>query len=108
MPTIITHPNKTDYLVSLDTSISLNCKTDGNPKPSYLWYKDNNIEAISTNKTLTITDVTTTNSGIYICIVSNTFNDVIHTKRVQMHVCITKEGIKTPVMKQPNSENTGK
>ncbi|XP_076075851.1 uncharacterized protein LOC143046578 [Mytilus galloprovincialis] len=106
MPTIITHPNKTDCLVGFDTSISLNCKTDGNPEPSYLWYKDNQIEAISTSKTLTITNVTTTNSGIYICIVSNTLNDVIHTKRVQLYVSITEEGNITPVMKQPNCENT--
>ncbi|CAC5404102.1 unnamed protein product [Mytilus coruscus] len=106
MPTIIKYPNKTDYLVGLDTSISLNCTTDGNPKPNYLWYKDNQIEAISTRETFTIANVTTTNSGIYTCIVSNTFNDVIYTTRVQMHVCITKEGNKTPIMKQSNSENT--
>ncbi|CAC5379341.1 unnamed protein product [Mytilus coruscus] len=106
MPTIVNHPNKTDYLVGLDTSISLKCTTDANPKPSYLWYKDNQIQAISTSETLTIRDVTTTNSGVYTCIVSNTFNDVIYTKRVQMHVCITKEGNKTQVMKQSNSENT--
>ncbi|CAC5388059.1 unnamed protein product [Mytilus coruscus] len=106
MPTIVKHPNKTDYLVGLDTNISLKCTTDGSPKPSYLWYKGNQIEAISTSETLTIRDVTTTKSGIYTCIVSNTFNDVIYTKRVQMYVCITKEGNKTPVMKQSNSENT--
>lgn len=108
MPIIVKHPNKTDYVVGVDTIISLNCTADGNPKPNYLWYKDNRIEAISTSKTLTITNVTTTNSGIYTCIVINTFNGVIYTKRVQMHLYITKEGNKTPVTKQSNSKNTGK
>lgn len=108
MPTIVKYPNKTDYVVGLDTSISLNCTTDGNPKPSYLWYKDSQIEAISTSKTLSITDVTTTNSGIYTCIVRNTFYDSIYTKRVQIHVFITNEANTTPVMKQSNCKNTGK
>lgn len=108
MPTLVKLPNKTDYVVGLDTSISLICTTDGNPKPSYQWYTDNQIEAISTSKTLTITDVTTTTSGIYTCIVSNTFNGVIYTKRAQILLCITKEGNKTPVMKQSNSKNTDK
>ncbi|CAG2201837.1 unnamed protein product [Mytilus edulis] len=106
MPTIVKHPNKTGYLVGLDTSISLNCTTDGNPKPTYLWFKDNQIEAISTRETFTISNVITTNSGIYTCIVSNTFKGFIYTKRLQMHVCITKEGNTTPVMKQSNNGNT--
>ncbi|CAG2199625.1 unnamed protein product [Mytilus edulis] len=63
MPTILIHPNKTDYLVGLDTSISLNCTAEGNPKLSYLWYKVNQIEAIGTSATLTITDVTTKHSA---------------------------------------------
>lgn len=92
IPTIVKIPNKTDYLIGLDTSISLNCTTDGNPKPIYLWYKDNQIEAISTGETLKIANVTTKNSGIYTCFVSNIFNDVIHTQRIQVHVNIIKEG----------------
>lgn len=92
MPTIVKHPNKTEYLVGLDISIRLICTTDGNPKPYYLWYKDNQIEAISSMETFTIENVTTTNSGIYTCFVSNTFNDVIHTQRIQEHVRIIKEG----------------
>lgn len=92
MPTIVKHPNKTDYLVGVDTSISLNCKTDGYPKPFFLWYKDNQIDTISTKDIFTITDVTTTNSGKYTCFVSNTFNGVIHTKRVQVYVSIINDG----------------
>ncbi|CAC5367986.1 unnamed protein product [Mytilus coruscus] len=107
MPTIVKHPNKTDYLVGLDTRIDLTCTTDGNPEPSYLWYKDNQIETISTSETLTFTDVATTHSGIYTCVVSNTFNDVINTKRVQIHVCIIKEGNKTPIITQSIIGNTG-
>ncbi|XP_071133327.1 cell adhesion molecule 2-like [Mytilus edulis] len=87
MPTIVKLPTKTDYLVGIDTSISLKCNTDGNPKPSYVWYTDNAFEALSTSENLTITDASTTNRCIYTCFVSNALNCVIHTKRVQMHVC---------------------
>lgn len=97
MPTIVRHPNKTHYLVGSDNRIDLTRTTDGNPEANYLWYKDNQLEAISTNKTLTFTDVAATNSGLYTCDVSNTFNDVINTKRVQIHVCIIKDGHKIPV-----------
>lgn len=92
IPTIVKHPNKGEYLVGLDTSITLNCTTDGNPTPRYLWYKDNVIEAISTGDFLTITNITTSNSGLYTCFVSNTFNGVNHTERVQLHVSILKQG----------------
>lgn len=97
MPTIVKLPTKTNYLAGKDTSINLKCYTDGNPKPSYVWYTDNTVEALSTTENLTITDASTTNRCIYTCFVSNAFNGVIHTKRGQMHVC-KKEG----------NENTGK
>ncbi|CAC5406277.1 unnamed protein product [Mytilus coruscus] len=106
VPTIVKHPNKTDYLVGVDTSISLNCVADGNPKPNYLWYKDNQIEAISTSGNLTFTNVTTANSGIYTCVVSNNLNDVISTKRVLMYLSIIKEVNKTPIIIQSYTENT--
>lgn len=92
MPTIVKHPNKGDYLEGLDTSITLNCITDGNPKPSYTWYKDNEIEAISTSHILTMTNLSTSNSGLYTCVVSNNINNIIHTERVQMQVSILKGG----------------
>lgn len=92
MPTIVKHPNKTDYLVGFDTHITLSCTTNSNPKPKYLWYKDNEIEAISTRDILSITDITTNKSGVYACFVSNTFNGVRNTERVQLHVSILKQG----------------
>ncbi|XP_071133328.1 CD166 antigen-like [Mytilus edulis] len=91
MATINKHPDKADYFIGLDTSITLTCTSDGNPKPSYLWYKDKQTDAIGTNQILTINDVNTTGSGVYTCFVSNTINDVIHTKRVQVLVNIINE-----------------
>ncbi|CAG2199633.1 unnamed protein product [Mytilus edulis] len=105
VPTIGKNPDKTDYLVGVDTSISLNCTADGNPKPNYIWYKDNQIEAISTSENLTIRNVTTANSGIYICSVTNTVNGVISRKHVMLHVCITKVNA-TPVIIHSYIENT--
>lgn len=64
-PTIIKVPHKTDYLLGMDNRIDLTCTTDGNPKASYLWYKNNQFEAISTNNRFTIDSVTKRNERIY-------------------------------------------
>ncbi|CAC5406274.1 unnamed protein product [Mytilus coruscus] len=119
--TINKHPDKADYLIGLDTSINLTCTTDGNPKPSYLWYKDKQIDAIGNNQILTINDVNTTSSGLYTCFVSNTINDIIHTKRVQVLVNIINEANEaqsttyrnilsstTPVIKESINEHRSK
>ncbi|CAG2201842.1 MALT1 [Mytilus edulis] len=74
-PNITKYPNKPYYVVGEDTSIILTCKSDGNPKPHYQWYKKNDSMLISTNESWTITDMNVTNSGIYTCNVNNTFND---------------------------------
>lgn len=64
-PTIIKDPNKIDYVLGLDNRIDLTCSTDGNPKSSYLWYKNNQFAAISTSNTFSIEGVTKRNEGIY-------------------------------------------
>ncbi|CAC5420445.1 unnamed protein product [Mytilus coruscus] len=74
MPTIQLYPNKTDYVVGLYSSIDLICKSDGNPKPNYHWYKENHNMPISNSENFTITDMNKTDSGMYTCNVSNTFN----------------------------------
>ncbi|XP_052072188.1 serine-rich adhesin for platelets-like isoform X1 [Mytilus californianus] len=88
MPTIIKYPNKAYYVVGEDTSIHLTCKSDGNPKPNYQWYKENHKERISTNENLNITDMNVTNSGVYTCKVSNTFNGGTFTNSTDLQVNI--------------------
>lgn len=92
MPTVTKHPNKQIYIVSVDTSITLTCKSDGNPKPIYHWYKDNHDDNISTAENFTLRNINTTDSGIYTCNVSNTINGLTYTDVASMEVNILNEG----------------
>lgn len=85
-PTIIKVPHKTDYLLGLDNRIDL--ITDGNPKAAYLWYKNNQFEAIIKNNRSTIDNVTKRNEHMYTCIDSNAFNNINHTKRAHIYISI--------------------
>ncbi|CAC5364252.1 unnamed protein product [Mytilus coruscus] len=117
MPIINKHPNKTDYLVGSDASINLTCTTDGNPKPSYVWYKGSKIQAIGTGENFIITNLNETHGGVYTCSVSNTFKEVIHIERVQVHVHIVNNDkgnypnpiyiIPAPVVKDTVSARSG-
>ncbi|CAC5408230.1 unnamed protein product [Mytilus coruscus] len=91
LPTVTKHPEKQEYIVGVDTSITLTCTSDGNPKPIYSWYKGNQYDIISTDGNFTITDINTTNSGLYICYVTNTINGHTYTKAAQMEVNIVNE-----------------
>ncbi|CAC5421811.1 unnamed protein product [Mytilus coruscus] len=104
MPTINKHPNKTDYVVGSDASINLTCTTVGNPKPSYVWYKESMIQAIGTGENFIIKNLNKTHGGVYTCSVSNTFKEVIHTERVQVQLHIVDNA---PVVKDAaNSRST--
>lgn len=92
MPTIILNRNKTDYLVGVDSSIDLICKSDGNPKPNFHWYKENIHEAISESENFTITDLNKTDSGTYTCNVSNTFNGDTYTNAVTVRINVMDKG----------------
>lgn len=92
MPTLTVYPNKLYYVVGEDTSIHLNCKSDGNPEPYYQWYKKNHNESISHGENFTITDVNITNSGVYTCTVSNTFNGYTYTNASNVQIDITYKG----------------
>ncbi|VDI38613.1 Hypothetical predicted protein [Mytilus galloprovincialis] len=91
-PTITKYPNEPYYVVGENTSILLTCNSDGNPKPNYQWYKDNML--INTNENLTITDMNITNSGIYICNVTNTFNGDTHRNAKDVHINIMNKDIR--------------
>lgn len=92
MPTIILNRNKTDYVAGEDSSIDLICKSDGNPKPNFHWYKENMHEAISESENFTITDLNKSDSGIYTCNVSNTFNGVTYTNAVNVRINVMDKG----------------
>ncbi|CAG2199628.1 unnamed protein product [Mytilus edulis] len=96
MPTITRYPNNSYYIVDEATSINLTCKSNGNPKPNYQWYKENINEPVSTSANWTITDINVTNSGVYTCNVSNTFNGDTHrnAKQVQINI-MNKDDIPT-------------
>lgn len=91
-PTIIKYPNKAYYVVGEDTSIHLTCRSDGNPKPTYQWYKETHNELISISTNFTITDVNVMNRGVYICNVTNTFNGETHTSTSSERVNIIDKG----------------
>ncbi|CAC5399303.1 unnamed protein product [Mytilus coruscus] len=92
MPNITKYPNKSYYVVGEDTSILLTCKSDGNPKPYYQWYKENDNELISTNESWTIKNMNVTNSGVYTCNVSNTFNGDTYRNAKNVHIDIMNKG----------------
>lgn len=107
MPTVTKHPNKQMYIVSVDTSITLTCKSDGNPKPIYHWYKDNHDDNISTAENFTLRNINTTDSGIYTCNVSNTINGLTYTDAASMEVNILNEADKTTTESTSTDSSSG-
>lgn len=91
-PTVTKHPDRQEYIVGVDTSISLTCTSDGNPKPFYRWYKDNHDDINITAANFTLRNINTTDSGQYICKVSNTINEQIYTEATEIDVNIVNEG----------------
>ncbi|CAC5420456.1 unnamed protein product [Mytilus coruscus] len=85
------YPNKTDYVLGEDTSIHFNCKSNGNPKPYYYWYKENPKEQVGLNENFTITNMNITNSGTYTCAANNSFHSETYQKAVNVKVKIINE-----------------
>ncbi|VDI77720.1 Hypothetical predicted protein [Mytilus galloprovincialis] len=80
IPTITKCPGKHEYIAGVDSSITLTCTSDGNPKPIYHWYKDNHDDSISNGENFTLMNINTTDSGLYTCNVSNTINGLTFTE----------------------------
>ncbi|XP_076072199.1 uncharacterized protein LOC143044190 [Mytilus galloprovincialis] len=93
IPTITKYPNEPYYVVGEHISILLTCKSDGNPKPNYQWYKDNML--INTNESLNITDMNVTNSGNFTCYVTNTFNGDTHSNAEHVQINIMNKDYTT-------------
>ena len=69
-------PNKTFYDQST-TYIDIKCFSDGNPTTNYSWFRksDTNV-TIGTDNVYRIEPVTEDKNGTYICVATNTVNDV--------------------------------
>lgn len=92
MPNITKYPNKDYYVVGLDTSIDLTCKSKGNPQPDYFWYKDNSVNVKSASENLTIMVMNKTDSGVYTCRVNNTFSGDTYRSSADVKVDVRNEG----------------
>ncbi|CAC5419344.1 unnamed protein product [Mytilus coruscus] len=108
MPTIIKYPNKTDYVFGKDTSIHLACKSDGNLKPSYYWYKENPREHVGSNENFTITIMNITNSGTYTCEVNNTFHGDTYKKAAIVKIKIINAADKSTPSTSGSGDNEEK
>lgn len=92
IPTVTKHPDKQNYVVGEDTSLTLSCTSDGNPTPVYRWYKNNHDDNISTDENFTLSNINTTDKGQYTCNVSNTINGLTYTEVTTIEVNIMNEG----------------
>ncbi|CAC5399308.1 unnamed protein product [Mytilus coruscus] len=108
MPTIFKYPNKTDYVLGEATTIRLTCESDGNPKPSYYWYKENPKEHVGSNENFTITNMNITNSGTYTCAANNSFHGDTYQKTANVKVKIINEADKSTPSTSCSSGNKTK
>ncbi|CAG2199642.1 unnamed protein product [Mytilus edulis] len=70
-------------------NITLMCNGDGNPKPTYTWYKRKNKNNIlSTSNKYVINDVIQNNSGTYICEVYNFISGETYTASTSVKIAI--------------------
>ncbi|VDI17039.1 Hypothetical predicted protein [Mytilus galloprovincialis] len=75
-PYITKQPNQEQYDKKTPL-ITLTCKGDGNPQPTYKWFRQENRRRILSSTNLyIIEDVVQNNSGVYICEVYNTIDEI--------------------------------
>ncbi|VDI77719.1 Hypothetical predicted protein [Mytilus galloprovincialis] len=107
IPTVTKHPDKQKYIVGEDTSLTLSCTSDGNPAPVYRWYKYNLDDNISTDENFTLSNINTTDKGLYTCNVSNTINGLTFTEVTTIEVNIMNEADKTTTESTSTSRSSG-
>ena len=81
--------------VPVGNSVKLYCSADGNPRPTVKWYKDGNLfkERRSGHKLslspwttwLSLKDLVPSDTGSYMCNVSNSYGWINHTYKVDVH-----------------------
>lgn len=85
---ITKQPNQKQY----DTktfNITLTCKGNGNPQPTYTWFKEGEYNTILSNQSFyVIENVIEDNSGVYICEVYNIIEDIRYRKSNSVEINI--------------------
>lgn len=70
-------------------TITLTCEGDGNPQPTYKWFRqENRRRIISSTNLYIIEDVIQNNSGVYICEAYNTIDDVEYNSNFSVEIDI--------------------
>ncbi|CAC5425224.1 unnamed protein product [Mytilus coruscus] len=88
---ITKQPNKAQYDQKTPT-INVTCKGDGNPKPTYRWFRQENTRSILSSTNLyIIEDVVQNNSGVYICEAYNTIDDIEYNANYSVKIDIVDE-----------------
>ncbi|CAC5411553.1 CADM3 [Mytilus coruscus] len=88
---ITKQPNKAQYDQKTLT-INLTCKGDGNPEPTYKWFRQENTRSILSSTNLyIIEDVVQNSSGVYICEVYNTIDDIEYNTNYSVTIYIVDE-----------------
>ncbi|CAG2251550.1 unnamed protein product [Mytilus edulis] len=88
---ITKQPNKAQYEQKTPT-INLTCTGDGNPKPTFKWFRQENRRSILSSTNLyIIKDVVQNNSDVYICEVYNTIDNVEYNAKSSVEIDIVDE-----------------
>ncbi|CAC5385987.1 unnamed protein product [Mytilus coruscus] len=81
-------PNQNQYDQNTD-NITLTCRGNGNPQPTYVWLKKGKHNTILSNKSVyVIENVIRNNSGVYICEVYNIIEGILYRKSHSVEIYI--------------------
>lgn len=68
---LITEKSPTPMIVTENETITLYCKSSGNPSPNIIWTKDGNDSVLHEGSNYTLKNITRGQAGIYLCIAQN-------------------------------------
>ncbi|XP_068734265.1 leucine-rich repeats and immunoglobulin-like domains protein 1 [Montipora capricornis] len=68
---LITEKSPTPVIVTENKTITLYCKSNGNPSPNIIWTKDGNDSVLHEGSNYTLKNITRGQAGIYLCIAQN-------------------------------------
>ncbi|XP_027058170.1 fibroblast growth factor receptor-like 1 [Pocillopora damicornis] len=89
--------------VPVGNSVRLDCSADGNPRPTVKWYKDGKLfkerKLYSSRWTtlLSLKDLVPSDTGSYMCNVSNSYGWINHTYKVDVHERARAEPVVLPM-----------
>ncbi|XP_068686311.1 cell adhesion molecule-related/down-regulated by oncogenes-like isoform X2 [Montipora foliosa] len=68
---LITEKSPTPVIITENETITLYCKSSGNPSPNIFWTKDGNDSVLHEGSNYTLKNITREQAGIYLCIAQN-------------------------------------